>query len=57
MVEVSLRLHTVIAELPRPRFLDDRSDLCAVAWGERDAGELPDGFNRRGLIEDLSEAF
>ncbi|MFN2494786.1 MAG: TIGR02569 family protein [Pseudonocardiaceae bacterium] len=47
VIAVSLRLHVATAALPRPRFLDDRADLWtvadAVAWGERDAGELPPG--------------
>ena len=47
VIAASLRLHTATAALPRPRFLDDRADLWtladAVAWGERDVGELPSG--------------
>jgi uncharacterized protein (TIGR02569 family) len=46
VVEASLRLHAATAPLPRPQFLADRHDLWsvaeAVAWGERDAGDLPD---------------
>lgn len=40
VVAASLRLHAATASLPRPEFLDERSDLWsiadAVAWGERD---------------------
>ncbi|HEU0087511.1 MAG TPA: TIGR02569 family protein [Pseudonocardiaceae bacterium] len=47
VIAVSLRLHAATAGLPRPRFLDDRDDLWAVAdavaWGERDAMGLPGG--------------
>jgi uncharacterized protein (TIGR02569 family) len=46
VVAASLRLHAATAGLPRPRFLDDRTDLWtladAVAWEERDVRELPD---------------
>jgi uncharacterized protein (TIGR02569 family) len=47
VIAASLRLHAATAGLRRPRFLDNRADLWAVAdavaWGEHDAGELAPG--------------
>lgn len=46
VVDLSLRLHRATADLTRPRFLNIRSDVFAMAdraaWGEQDAPLAPD---------------
>ena len=58
VVDVSLRLHQATADLPKPRFLDARTDVFAIAdrcsWGE-ETGPLDTELGGR-LFELLSES-
>lgn len=58
VVAVAMRLHEATAPLPRPRFLDARQDVFAVAdrlaWGEDDISLDPDLGGR--LFERLADA-
>jgi uncharacterized protein (TIGR02569 family) len=59
IVEISLRLHTATAVLNRPRFLNGRDDLLAVAdavaWGEREPDELTGVSAGGDMVAELTE--